>query len=142
MESSEAKTIGTWLIAAGCLLALGGLCFLPAAFGVDGDRSMLGAGLGIFSFGILMISGGVYAKAKSLASGGAQSTPQKRKAKTNCDKCGDGEPVIQCRVHQVHLCADCLGNHYDFRACAYVPSTRRGATAKSAAAAYSQAASS
>jgi hypothetical protein len=142
MESTEAKTIGTWLIAAGCLVAFVGLCFLPAAFGADGERSMLGAGLGVFSFGILMISGGIYAKAKSMGSGDTPAAAPKRKAKSNCDKCGDGEPVIQCRVHQVHLCADCLGNHYDFRACAYVPSTRRGATAKSAAAAYSQAASS
>jgi hypothetical protein len=41
-------------------------------------------------------------------------------------------------VHQLHLCADCLGKHYDFRSCAYVPSTRRGVTAKAHGAAYSQ----
>jgi len=28
-------------------------------------------------------------------------------------------------VHQVHLCADCLGQHYDLRSCTYVPSSRR-----------------
>ncbi len=25
------------------------------------------------------------------------------------------------------MCADCLGQHYDFRTCSYVPSTRRTA---------------
>jgi len=37
-------------------------------------------------------------------------------------------PVIHCKVHQVHMCAECLGQHYDFRTCSYVPSTRRPAT--------------
>ena len=57
----------------------------------------------------------------------------KRTRKPNCDRCAKDEPVIQCRVHQLHLCGDCLAQHYDFRSCAYVPSTRR-ATVKSAAA--------
>ena len=146
MESTDTKKIGTWLIAAGLFAVFMGLCFLPAAFGSDPDRSMLGAGLCVFSVGMLMISGGVYAKARSLGSGASTTAPvtakRKLKGKSNCDKCSEGEPVIQCRVHQVHLCPDCLGTHYDFRACAYVPSTRRGATVKSTAAAYSQTASS
>jgi hypothetical protein len=144
MESTDTKKIGSWLLAAGCFIAFVGLCFLPSAFGSDPDRSMLGAGLGVFSLGMLMISGGVYAKARALGQASSADAPQsaKRKGKSNCDKCGEDEPVIQCRVHQVHLCADCLGNHYDFRACAYVPSTRRAATVKSTASAYSQTASS
>jgi hypothetical protein len=36
-------------------------------------------------------------------------------------------------VHEIHLCGNCLGDHYDFRSCAYVPSTRRTAPSKPAA---------
>ena len=35
---------GTWLMAIGAFVAFAGLCFLPAAFGPDSDRTMLGAG--------------------------------------------------------------------------------------------------
>jgi hypothetical protein len=134
-----AARTGTWLIAIGALFAFAGLCVLPAAFGPSSDRSMLGAGTVLFSLGLLLIAGALYVKAKAL--GGATpsraAAAAKRARKSNCDRCGQDEPVIQCRVHHLHLCADCLAEHYDFRSCAYVPSTRRG-TAKSAVAAYSQ----
>lgn len=128
-----AKT-GTWLIAVGSFIAFVGLCFMPAAFGPDPDQTMLGAGAVIFSTGLLLIAGGLYVKARALGAAPAAHSPApgKRPRKANCDRCGKDEPVIQCRVHQIHLCADCLSEHYDFRSCAYVPSTRRG-TAKSAA---------
>jgi hypothetical protein len=133
--------ISTWLMACGCFIAFVGLCFIPAAFGPDPERTMLGAGAMIIATGLLFMAGGVYAKALGLGTDTDSGTASKRKGKANCDQCGEDEPVIQCRVHQVHLCGDCLAGHYDFRSCAYVPSTRRG-TAKSTAAAYSQAASS
>ncbi|MBI3645544.1 MAG: hypothetical protein HY233_06240 [Acidobacteriales bacterium] len=134
-----AKT-GTWLIAVGSLIAFVGLCFMPAAFGPDTDRTMLCAGAVLFSTGLLLIAGALYIKARSLGGAPAANSPApgKRPRKANCDRCGKDEPVIQCRVHQIHLCGDCLTEHYDFRSCAYVPSTRRGA-AKPAA--YSQASS-
>ncbi|HUM06473.1 MAG TPA: hypothetical protein VLT90_13495 [Terriglobales bacterium] len=132
----------TWLIASGCFIAFVGLCFLPAAFGPDPDRTMLGAGSVILAMGLFVMSGGVYIKARAFNSGAPANAPSgKRARKAICDRCGQDEPVIQCRVHQVHLCGDCLAEHYDFRSCAYVPSTRRGTT-KSTAVAYSQAASS
>ncbi len=140
-----ATKTGTWLMAIGCFIAFVGLCFLPAAFGPDSDRTMLGAGTMVIAIGVLLISGGFYIKARAL---GATAAPAgatasaKRNRKSICDRCAQEEPVIQCRVHQLHLCADCLSNHYDFRSCAYVPSTRRGAPAKSTAAAYSQTTSS
>jgi len=128
------RKIGTWLIGIGSLTAFLGLCFLPAAFGPNGDRELLGAGSAILSMGILLISSGLYAKARALgAPASASAAAAERSRRSNCDRCGKNEPVIQCRVHQVHLCPDCLRNHYDFRSCAYVPSPRRGAS-KSAAA--------
>lgn len=132
-----AKT-GTWLIGIGCCIAFLGLCALPGAYLPNSDKILLGAGLTILSTGMMLVAGGLYIKARSfpetVAGGSASSTKRGRKA--TCDGCGKNEPVIQCRVHQVHLCGECLGNHYDFRACAYVPSTRRS-TAK--ASAFSQA---
>ena len=136
-----AKT-SMWLMASGCFIAFVGLCFLPAAFGPDPDRTMLGGGFVIFASGLLIMAGSVYVKARALGSSAPNSAPSaKRNRKAMCDRCGQDEPVIQCRVHQLHLCGDCLADHYDFRSCAYVPSTRRGTT-KPAASAYSQTASS
>ena len=132
-----AKT-GSWLIRIGCCIAFLGLCGLVAAFEPNRDKVLMGAGMMVLSTGMMMLSGGLYIKARispeTVPSGSALRTKRNRKA--NCDRCGKNEPVIQCRVHQVHLCSDCLSGHYDFRSCAYVPSTRRS-TAK--AVAYSQA---
>ena len=134
----------TWMMAVGAFIAFIGLCFLPAAFGSDSDRTMLDAGSVALSTGMLLIAGGLYIKARTLGTVAAPVTPPgsgKRNRKSICDRCAQEEPVIQCRVHQLHLCGDCLSKHYDFRSCAYVPSTRRGASAKSIAGSLSQAAS-
>jgi len=130
-----AKT-GTWLIVIGALVVFVGLCFIPAAFGTNPDKTLLGPGLAIFSTGTLLISFGVYVKARSLTELTPVATPPvvKRGRKSNCDRCGKNEPAVQCRVHQIHLCSDCLGEHYDFRSCAYIPSTRRAANAQAAGA--------
>jgi ribosomal protein S14 len=137
-----ATKTGNWLMAIGVFIAFVGLCFLPAGFGADADRTMLGAGAMVIAIGVLLIAAGFYVKARVLgtvtASATAPANAKRPRSKSNCDQCGQDEPVIQCRVHQIHLCTTCLGKHYDFRSCAYVPSTRRGAPAKSAAAAYSQ----
>jgi hypothetical protein len=140
-----ATKTGTWLMAIGSFIAFIGLCFVPAAFGPDPDRTMLGAGTMVIAMGLLLIASGFYIKARNLETAAAPaSTPAsgKRARKSICDRCAENEPVIQCRVHQLHLCADCLSKHYDFRSCAYVPSTRRGAPAKANTAAHSQTASS
>lgn len=139
-----ATKIGTWLMAVGALIIFVGLCFLPAAFGSSGDKTMLGAGSVIVATGILLIAAGFYLKARDLGKAPqpatASANTKRSRNKASCDRCAQNEPVIQCRVHQIHLCSDCLGQHYDFRSCAYVPSTRRGASTKSNAA-YSQASS-
>ena len=123
-----------WAIVAGCFLMLIGLCFLPAAFGEHADMTMLGSGLGIFSIGTLTTAGGIYLKARALQSAPA-TTPktQTKRIRGGCDLCGTENPVIQCRVHQVHICGHCVARHYDFRTCAYVPSLRRSGPVKPAA---------
>lgn len=140
-----ATKTGNWMMALGAFIVFAGLCFLPAAFGRDADRTMFGAGFVVMSSGLLLISIGFYAKAQALgtasATTAAPATTKRARGKSICDRCAQEEPVIQCRVHQLHLCGSCLSEHYDFRSCAYIPSTRRGATAKSNAAAYSQSSS-
>jgi len=133
-----AKQTGTWLIVIGACIAFLGLCSFPAAFGPNADKSLLGAGMAILSTGMMLMAGGLYIKARTFSERTSEdAAPQtKRNRKANCDRCGKNEPVIQCRVHQLHLCGECLGEHYDFRSCAYVPSTRRNPTK---AAAYTQA---
>jgi len=123
-----ATKTGTWLIAVGCCIAFLGLCALPAALGANPDKTLMAVGMTILSTGMMLIAGGLYLKARNFGqwAGGRTDSKTKRTRKVPCDLCGKNEPVIECRVHRVHLCGDCVGRHYDFRSCAYVPSTRRG----------------
>ena len=118
---------GNWMIGVGGAAMFLGLCFVPAALGQQSDPALLAAGGCTFSMGALLISAGIYFKARMLQSGvtPAHEPVVARKVRGGCDLCKGDLPVIQCRVHQLHLCANCLGDHYDVRSCAYSPSTRR-----------------
>lgn len=117
---------GTWIIVVGALVMVGGLCILPAAFGEHTDNNLIVAGAGVFSMGALMVATGMYLKARALYSVAPEQTDAApKRVRGGCDLCGTETPVIQCKVHQLHLCGNCLTQHYDFRSCAYVPSTRR-----------------
>ena len=126
-----AKT-GTWLIGIGCLIGLFGLTILPAALGSDSDKTMLNICVLAVSLAMMTASAGLYMKARGQGQASANESGSKRARKASCDQCGQMEPVILCRVHQLHLCGDCLATHYDFRSCAYVPSTRRSQSKTSA----------
>jgi len=120
----------TWIIAAGAVLMVIGLCFLPAALSDHPDADMLEIGACQFSLGALIMAGGIYAKARLLQFAIASGEPRKEPATSTqrirggCDLCGSEAPVVQCKVHQLHLCGSCLAQHYDVRSCAYVPTTR------------------
>lgn len=127
------KKISSVAIVFGCSLMFLGLCFLPAALGNHPDPAILGGGVILFSLGALMAAGGTYLKAVALPAGadaGPAKAQLKQRARGGCDLCGVEAPAVNCKVHQVHLCGDCLGKHYDFRSCVYVPSTRRPAPVK------------
>ncbi len=120
----------TMVIVVGVLIALVGLVFMPAALnGRGGNDSLLGAGLAIFALGALLISMAMYAKARFLRSAidadpNLQAFLNAAKAK-GCDSCRAAGPVVQCTMHRVSLCSTCLSQHYDPRACVYVPASRR-----------------
>jgi hypothetical protein len=140
------STTGTWMIVVGALGAVIGLFMLPAALGVHPDTSLLVLGACCVSFGSMIVASGIYLKARALrASGGstapAESKNSTRRVRGGCDVCHGDLPVIHCKVHQVHLCGNCLGRHYDFRSCAYAPSPR-GNSAKAATNAKARGASS
>jgi hypothetical protein len=117
---------GGWLILLGVFVALGGLITLPAATRSGADRNLLGAGMSVFAMGVLMIAIGIYFKAKDLPSSGKPGKPlEETEKKGGCERCHSKPPAVQCKVHQIHLCDNCLSDHYDFRSCVYVPSTRR-----------------
>jgi len=122
---------GNWIIAAGAFGMFVGLCLVPAAMGPNPDSSVLALGACVFSFGALITASGMYLKARGMQPA-AGSVPEKkngaRRVRGGCELCGSDTPVIHCRVHQLHLCPSCLAQHYDFRSCAYVPSTRRTAS--------------
>jgi hypothetical protein len=119
------------MIVLGTLLGFAGLCILPAGLGLRGDRNLLGFGASLFGLGMLVISGGTYLKTLALHSSALAGAPAKeaenssRRLRVSCDRCKNEIPVVHCKVHQLHLCGACLAEHYDFRTCVYVPSTRR-----------------
>ncbi|MGA9968009.1 MAG: hypothetical protein WBQ10_22620 [Terriglobales bacterium] len=118
-----------WIIAAGAVFMAIGLCFLPAALGERPDADLLEVGACLFSLGALIIAAGMYTKARmvqmEIASGEPRKEPtSNQRVRGGCDLCGTEAPVVQCKVHQLHLCGSCLAQHYDVRSCAYVPTTR------------------
>jgi hypothetical protein len=119
-----------WIIAGGVLLMFIGLCFLPGALGEHPDADMLEIGACQFSLGALIVAAGIYAKARvvqlAIASGDLRKEPgtSSQRVRGGCDLCGSEAPVVQCKVHQLHLCGSCLAQHYDVRSCAYLPTTR------------------
>ncbi|MGC2184025.1 MAG: hypothetical protein WA637_12145 [Terriglobales bacterium] len=122
---------GNWMIGVGALGGIIGILMLPAALGDHPDTSLLVLGACGVSLGSMIAASGVYFKARALQStagtgaASAESKNSRRRVRGGCDVCHGDLPVIHCKVHQVHLCPDCLGQHYDFRTCSYVPSTRR-----------------
>lgn len=117
---------GNWLIAWGGLAILVALSFVPAMLRDHTDVSLMAVGASLFSFGALVMATGIYLKARLLegATVPGEPTASVRRSRGGCDLCKGDAPVIQCKVHQLHLCPACLAEHYDFRSCAYVPSTR------------------
>ena len=131
----QSKT-GNWVMALGAVIAVIGLVVIPAGLGQESaDRNLLGVGATIFSIGAFVAAMGLYLKAKaqlserteSIGNLGGETILSVAVATVARLK----YPVIQCKVHQQHLCGVCLAEHYDFRSCVYAPTTRRGAAAKS-----------
>jgi hypothetical protein len=123
------QRILTGLIAVGILIAFIGMLFIPAAFNgkETTNDNLMGGGLAIFALGALMISTGLYAKSRVLRAK-IESDPNMMALLNNgkkCDVCRSAGPVVQCTMHRAALCSVCLNQHYDNRACVYVPATRR-----------------
>jgi len=100
---------------------------MAASLGEE-EGNLLGVGASVFALGVLAVSGGLFLKTQGLKSPGKASGQDSAEGnrRGGCDICHKEAPVVHCRVHQYHLCGKCLGNHYDFRSCVYIPSTRRG----------------
>ena len=136
--SKMSSRTGNLMIAVGALALIMGLIALPAALGEHVETSLLTLGACGISIGSMIIAAGVYLKSRLVLTqngskpfAGESKQSSSRRVRGGCDVCHGDLPVIHCKVHQVHLCADCLARHYDFRSCTYVPSPR-GASAKNA----------
>jgi hypothetical protein len=121
---------GKWLIGVGAVAVVLGIIVLPAALGEPTDTSLLALGACGVSLGSMIAAAGVFLNARRTDSGTASGGPGEsrnaaRRRRGGCDICHGDQPVIHCTVHQVHLCSDCLGQHYTSRSCTYVPSSRR-----------------
>jgi len=128
------QKFGGLALVAGCFLMLLGLSFVPAAFAQHQDETILGAGICTFSFGAFAAAAGMYLKNRAFESMAVPGpVVHQPKSRGGCDMCKAETPVIHCRVHHLHICAQCLAKHYDFRSCVYVPSTRRSTPARPAA---------
>jgi hypothetical protein len=123
------------MIAVGAVGLFLGILMLPAALlGEQVETSLLILGACGVSLGSIVAASGIYVKARAMDSPtgsgapAAESKHSARRVRGGCDVCHGDLPVIHCKVHQVHLCPDCLARHYDVRSCTYIPSTRRTGT--------------
>src|SRR5258708_34155547 len=107
-----------------------GLALVPRACGPHPGDSILGLGICTFWFGSLAGAGGLYMKARAVQAGPAAPKPQPKRIRGGSDLCGSETPVIHCRVHDVHVCGNCLADHYGFRSSALFPITRRPTPSK------------
>lgn len=127
------KKLCNWLIAAGTLVSFIGLLFLPSAISSHPrDEGLLSTGMAVFSLGTLIIAMALYFKAQALrgeiGTGVARTAPLNgKRRRVSCDACREAAPVVQCTMHKMSLCATCMSQHYDSRACVYVPAVRRSA---------------
>jgi hypothetical protein len=115
------------LIGLGAFGILAGLCLFPVAIGEHGDSSLLPMGACALSLGSLAVASGIYVKARTAQARTGTVTEPKAQAKRvrgGCDICRGDFPIIHCKVHQLHLCTDCMREHFDVRSCIYAPSTR------------------
>jgi hypothetical protein len=129
------EKLGNFSLVTGFFLMLLGLCLVPAAMAEHQDETILSVGICAFAFGALCSATGFYLKARAVRATlptGVMAGAVKSRG-SGCDLCKDDAPAVLCRVHNLHMCADCLSEHYDFRSCVYVPSTRRGAPTRPAA---------
>lgn len=117
-----------WMMAAGALVMFLGLCFLPSVFGEHSDPELLAPAVGLFSIGALALAGGIYLRARALRgaveAGDFGKDSGSKRGRGGCDLCGSEAPAVHCKVHQLHLCGNCLAEHYDVRSCVYTPTTR------------------
>jgi len=130
---------GKFIMAVAAVIAVIGLCIVPAGLGENSaDRNLIGIGSTIFSLGAILFALGIYLQASALKSSVGSKSPEPsapgRPIRGGCDRCHVDVPMIQCKVHQQHLCGTCLNEHYDFRTCVYAPSSRRSTAVKSMAA--------
>ena len=127
------QKIPNWTIVLGCFVSFIGLLFIPTALTArSGDTSLLGGGMALFSIGVLMIGGSMYFKAKALGvqlNDTSMTTMLSVKVRKGvvCDACRKSVPVVQCTMHKMSLCAHCMTEHYESRACVYVPAVRKPA---------------
>ncbi len=121
--------MGNWIIGFGVIVVFAGLCILPGAMGKSADQSLLPVGACLFSLGAICVAAGIYIKARSLqALSTANVSPAPsvaRKQRGGCDLCGPESPVVFCKIHQLHMCGNCLAQHYDLRSCIYIPTPRK-----------------
>jgi len=120
-----------WLVVVGALVAFIGVLFFPAALsGPAKDEGLIGAGGALLGVGTLIMGTSLYFKAKAIRAE-IDSNPllsamlAGKKTKVSCDSCQQGAAVILCSMHKKVLCGDCLAEHYESRACVYVPAGRR-----------------
>jgi hypothetical protein len=115
------------IIGVGAFAILIGLCLFPVAMGDHGDSSLLPLGACALSLGSLAVASGIYVKARTVGPKAGTSTETKgqpKRVRGGCDICHGDFPIIHCKVHQLHLCTECMREHFDVRSCIYVPSTR------------------
>ena len=112
------------------LFAMAGLGVLASQLGGSSSDTLRGAGLFLFSSGVLAAALGFYLPARRIKTENEATVPKKRKGDRICAVCNNNRAEVFCRVHLARLCLVCLATHDDGKNCLYVPATRAAAAYK------------
>lgn len=125
------KNKSLYLITGGAGVMTVGLFLLTYAVAIEGQGgSVLPTSSFAFSFGTLLLAGGLYLRTREIE---AQLRPAKeaKKARHNqlrthglCPLCKENPALLKCEIHNSILCPNCLTSH-DKGWCRYIPLSRR-----------------
>ncbi len=127
------------LLVVGVLISFAGLVAIPGALSGHKDQELLGTALAFFGLGTLLVAVSLYLQSRALrsqidADPNLLAALQGSKRKGPCDNCKSAGSIVQCTMHRVYLCANCLVQHYDSRGCVYVPAVRKSTRSRANAA--------
>lgn len=114
------KRLDVLLLILGGLLLVASLLMLPTLLAPHPDPQQVMASAGLFGGGAIVLAGGFYLRARTLMRRLEKLTTEQAQGAVKCSVCQTMAAIVVCRMHEVKLCAACIGRHDLVQLCSYV----------------------